>query len=247
MVNRSCSEYDSLDDGECQAPLYLSNGEESEEHRRRRVGRFLVRGYRGLAVGMAKKFRFRWFVLTESDEAVKAGIEFGKEFHKFIVWLRYWCPDFEYLVVEHRQGDKQRRNWHIITYGSDKLPVLAMRSYWMAHFKSTVTGMAEIRSPEKAVRYCCRYVGSEGYVRSWSSQGWVFRGWIGWSKWYKKRFGRGRYPSAEGVVALSLMSPDEREEVALQSLMRSERSKPVMRVDRKKLAEIWRRRREAEY
>jgi hypothetical protein len=205
-------------------PLTLANGVQSGENGWRRTARFLVRGYRGLAVGVKKGYRFRWFVLTESDEAIEAGIVFGHEFHRFVRWLRYWCPDVQYLVVEHRQGDKQRRNWHVITYGSDKLPVLAIRAYWQKHFLSSVRGMSEIRNPESAVRYCCKYLGSAGYVRSWSSQGWVFPGWVGWSKWYRKNFSpTGEYPSAEAIAHLSLMSPDEREAVTLQSLMRAGR------------------------
>jgi len=202
------------------------SGCESQENKRRKVSRFMVRCYRGVACGKAKLFRFRWFVLTESDEAIKLGIDFGTEFNKFVVWLRYRCRDFQYVVVEHRQGDKQRRNWHILSYGSDRLPVLAMREYWLRHFKSTVTGMAEVRDIDKAVRYLAGYLGSgDKFVRSWSSQGWVFRGWLGWSKWYRKNFSPHEYPSAESITSLSLMSPAEREGIVLVPLMTAESSK----------------------
>lgn len=177
----------------------------------RKRGRFLLRCFRGIACGLAKGSRIRWFVFTESDTAKESGKDFGREFHRFVTWLRkVHCPDFEYIVVEHRQGDKQRRNWHVICYGSDKLPVLAIRKYWLKHFMSTVTGMAEIKAVHKAVMYVAGYLSSgEKFVRSWCSQGWVFPGWLGWSKWYCNLFSE--YPSLEYVTKLSLMFIEQRE------------------------------------
>lgn len=268
MVIRTCFEYDKPVDGVCQeydggshsadgvppsrvvAPLYLSNGEQSAEKFRRKVGKFYVRAFRGTACGMAKEFRFRWFTLTESDEAIEAGIEFGAEFHRFITWLRYRCRDFQYLVVEHRQGDKWRRNFHILSYGTDKLPIKAMRDYWLRRYLSTVSGLEEVKDIEAAVKYLVRYVGDEEkYIRSWTSQGWVFPGWLGWSRWWRKNWSKdGSYPSQETLAALSLMSPDEREEITLQSLMREEpRRSPVPRMSREAYARMQARREKREY
>lgn len=174
-----------------------------------KIGRFMVRAFRGVSCGIAKGYRFRWFVLTESDMAIALGIEFGAEFHRFMTWLRKLCPDVQYLVVEHRQGDKLRRNWHVLCYGSDKLPVLAIRQYWLEHFKSTVTGMAEVRDVGKAIQYLAGYLSDrEKFVRAWCSQGWVFRGWIGMSKQYHRSYSD--YPSVADLTALSLMSPSNR-------------------------------------
>ncbi len=39
------------------------------------------------------------------------------------------------------------------------------------------------------------------------SNGWVFHGWIGFSRWFKKEFGV--YPPREMLVELSRMSKDE--------------------------------------
>lgn len=202
-------------------PFTRLYGCESQELERR-IRRFMVRAFRGVDCGVAKGYRFRWFVMTESNEAIELGIPFGREWNKFLVWLRYRCSDFEYIVVEHRQGDRQRRNWHVLSYGSDRLPVLAMRDYWLEHYKSTITGMAEVKDIRKAVLYLAGYLGSgDKFVRSWCSQGWVFRSWIGWSKWYRWHFNRGReYPSGDMLVSLSLMSPDERESRATMALMR---------------------------
>lgn len=180
--------------------IYLISSQSSENTHRQ--NRYFVRAFRGVSCGVAKVHRFRWFVLTESDEAIAEHISFGKEFRYFVTWLRYYCPDFQYLVVEHRQGTKLRRNWHIISYGSDKLPVLAMREYWLKRFKSTVTGMAEIRDISRSIYYLATYLdGQDKFVRSWSSQGWVFKGWLKFSKEYQKRYGI--YPSSDELVELA--------------------------------------------
>jgi hypothetical protein len=180
--------------------LYLSNSSQSGENYNKRAGRFLVRGFRGVSVGLAKGYRFRWFVLTESNEAITAGLDFGKQFHKFVRWLRYYCGDFQYVVVEHK---KPRRHWHLITYGSDKLPCEQIRDYWRKHYLSTVTGMAEIRSIEKAMYYVCGYLKKGGKLaRAWCSYNWVFHGWLGFSREYASIYGD--YPSSEVLVELAL-------------------------------------------
>ena len=190
------------------SPLLVPYSVKSQENNYHKRKRFLVRAFSGVMCGVNKGYRFRWFVLTESDLAIEQGIDFGKEFNKFIVWLRYWCPDFAYVVVEHRQGDKRRRNWHILSYGSDKLPVLKIRQYWLKHFKSTVTGMAEVKDIRKSVYYLCKYLRGEGFVRSWCSQNWVFKGWLGVSKRYKAQYGH--YPYGITIEKLSAMSKLER-------------------------------------
>jgi len=202
------------------SPLLVIHGVQSatfEEIFSRKRRRFYVRSFRGAMCGIGKGYRFRWFVLTESDAALESRIDFGVEFHRFTTWLRkVHCQDFQYEVVEHRQGivskvtKQRRRNWHILSYGSDRLPVKDIREYWLSHFKSTVTGMAEVREIDKAIYYLSKYLsGNESFIRSWTSHGWVYRGWIGDSRKFKGRFGE--YPDEEIIRKLSLMSPGERE------------------------------------
>ena len=205
-IGRSC--YKCLKGG--YPPLLVPNGCKSAEYLNaslnRRRARFVVRAFRGVSCGLSRGYRFRWFVLTESDEAISSGRQFNREFHRFITWLRYSCPDFQYIVVEHRQGNKKRRNWHILSYGSDMLPVRAIRSYWLSHFKSTVTGMSEVKDIGKAVKYLAGYLSSgDKFVRSFQSQGWVFRGWVGFSKSFKKQYEL--YPNPGLLATLALMSP----------------------------------------
>ena len=42
--------------------LYLSNGSQSAKKYSRKSARFVMRGFRGVSVGLAKGYRFRWFV-----------------------------------------------------------------------------------------------------------------------------------------------------------------------------------------
>jgi hypothetical protein len=199
------------------SPLLVLNSAQSAENYKRKQSRFLVRSFTGVKVGTNKHCRFRWFVLTQSDQALSEGIIFGHEFHKFITWLRYYCPDVQYQVVEHEQGKvsqitgNPRHNYHVLTYGSygSKLPLRLIREYWLKHFKSTCTGMAEIVDIQKAVYYVAGYLSQkEKFVRSWCSQGWVFRGWLGISQAYKRQYKE--YPRQE-LVKLSLMSPGTRQ------------------------------------
>lgn len=187
--------------------LYLSNGSQTQEKLRRKQARFLMRAFRGVTVGLSKGYRFRWFVLTESDAAIAAHKVFGREFNRFVTWLRYHCPSFEYIVVEH---GFPRRHWHILSYGSDKLPVHDVREYWRDHYLSTVTGMAEVKHIEKAIYYVAGYLKkSEKYVRSWSSSGWVFGGWLGFTRAYKSLYGE--YPSAAVISELALLEKGARD------------------------------------
>ena len=187
------------------SPLYLSNGYESAKHLHR-VNRFLLRGFRGVACGSAKRYRFRWFVLTSSPASYALNLDFGSTFHVFVTWLRYYCHDFQYIVIEHIIP---RKHWHIISFGSDRLPLEKMRNWWLSHYSSTITGMQEIKHIEKAMFYVAGYLSSSAkFVRSWASQGWVFRGWIGFSRKYHTQYGS--YPDTDTIVNLSLLPKAKR-------------------------------------
>jgi len=148
----------------------------------------MLKAFNGVACGQAKKHkRFRWFTLSESNEAIEAKLDFGLVWHKFVGLIRYYCPDFEYMVVEHRQGDKLRLNRHVLCYGSDKLPWIKMRAYWEKHYKSYALNCEEIVSVEKSIKYLAGYLSKEDkYVRSFCSQGWVYSGWLGVGRTAKK-------------------------------------------------------------
>jgi hypothetical protein len=70
----------------------------------------------------------------------------------------------------------------------------------------------DIRSKEYEHQawYLSKYLSGEDFERYYFSKGWVFPGWIGFSKWFKKEFGI--YPPREMLVELAKMNKVEREE-----------------------------------
>lgn len=172
--------------------------------------RFYLRAFLGLSVAIDHGYRLRWFTFTESDECLRAGLSVGKAMHRFWDDLRYWCPDVQYCVIEHRQGKpsivsgKRRRNLHCLTYGSDKLPVDKCREFWQRHYLSAISGMQEVRYPAKAINYLAKYLSAdEKFVRAWTSRNWIFEGWVGRSKAFKAVFGY--YPPKRELIRLALM------------------------------------------
>ena len=171
--------------------------------------RFFIKAMRGVSCGFGREMRFRWFTCTESDEAIEMEIDMRGVFHKFFTMLRYHCPDFQYIVIEHRQGDCWRRNWHILSYGSDKLPLEIMSEWWRDNIKSVITGMAEVKYMASAVKYVAGYLAEpEKYIRSFHSQGWVFPGWLKYSREFHKQYGF--WPHKERLIELALMPVDKR-------------------------------------
>lgn len=219
---RSCRQKKLLGSrADARAELVLYSSESGENKKRNnqqslhKRARYMVRADAGVFCGFLGGYRFRWFVLTESDEALRAGLDFNLEFHRFIRWLRYYCPDFQYQVVEHRQGARSvvtgepRLNRHILSYGSDKLPLEAIEDYWSKRYLSRVTGMAEVHSLEKSIQYLAGYLGSgEKFVRAWSSQGWVFKGWLSFSRAFKSKWDE--YPARHIFVYLRNLSYSNR-------------------------------------
>ena len=178
---------------------------------RHKQRRFMVRLARGFAVGIAKGCRLRWFVLTQSDASLEAGLRFYPTFHRFVTWLRYWYPDFQYCVVEHWKRGNRRPDFHVVCYGEDFLAAESMEYWWSEHFLSSLTGMEMIRFPERAAKYLAGYLSAEGdsrFVKSTCSQGWVFPGWIGSSEVLHRRWGR--YLGEAELATLAVMSPAER-------------------------------------
>ena len=78
-----------------------------------------------------------------------------------------------------------------------------------------MASLAEVGDIGGAARYIGKYLHMQSYhVRKYvMSAGWVFSGWIGFSRWFKKEFGR--YPPREMLVRLGRMSRAEREQDTL--------------------------------
>jgi len=182
----------------------------SVEHKKRY---FKKLAYLGVEKALRLGYRLRWFVLTESDASIEAGIDYGHEWKNMQDWMRHnFGEEMQFIWVEHLQGDEKRFNRHIIQYGLNKLDVGELERYWQDHFFSKLTGLEEIRYPGKAIRYVAKYLvkgeGDEKFVRFRHSQGWLFRGAFGFSQWHRKSFGQ--YPPDEHLIKLSMMSLSER-------------------------------------
>jgi hypothetical protein len=78
--------------------------------------------------------------------------------------------------------------------------------------------VAEVDDVAGAAQYVDSYLHMQSYpVRKYiMTAGWVFPGWIGFSRWFKKEFGV--YPPREMLVELERMSKAEREEDTLFGL-----------------------------
>jgi hypothetical protein len=175
---------------------------------RHRVNRFYVKTMAGVAVGYSKKMRFRLFVCTESDEAVEE-LDARRLFNKFFTMLRYHCPDLQYCVVEHRQGDCWRRNWHVFSYGTDKIPFEVIDRWWKENYSSMVRRLEEVKDEKKVVAYLAEYLGKpEKYIRSFRSLGWIFPGYMGFSSRYHKE--QGTWPDKDSLVKLATMPKSKR-------------------------------------
>ena len=70
--------------------------------------------------------------------------------------------------------------------------------------------MGKVYDVKRQAWYLSKYLSREDFERYHFSKGWVFSGWIGFSKWFRKEFGV--YPPREMLVKLAKMCKVEREE-----------------------------------
>jgi len=75
-----------------------------------------------------------------------------------------------------------------------------------------MASLADVDDVDGAAGYIGKYLHMQSYrVRNYiMSAGWVFPGWVSWSKWFKRHYGV--YPPREMLVELGRMSKAEREE-----------------------------------
>ena len=175
----------------------------------RKAARFFVKARVGIMVGMARGKRFRWWTLTESNESIEAGMSFSHSWSMMRKWLARLDEQLEYCLVEHIQGDRRRRNWHVLTYGDNKLPVDAMREYWKSHYLSTITGLQEVKDPFRSASYLAGYLGKDDkFVKARFSQNWVFPYWWEFGRFHKKE--HGIYVPDNELARLALITFEER-------------------------------------
>lgn len=189
----------------------------AEAKTNRKIRRFVIDANQGATCGVKKRKRFRWFVITQSPEAVEKGLSIGKTINGLVTLIRYYSPDFQCMVIHHiqargwyrkREGGWTfgglRDNWHILSYGDKKLPLGVIEKCVQKYYKSTTTGLEEIRDIRKSIRYLAGYLSREGkFIGYTQTQGWIFKGHRKFSKEYHRRYGS--YPEYEVLASLSLL------------------------------------------
>ena len=169
--------------------------------------RFRQRFYTGFDVHSREIAR--WFVLTESDEAIAKGLDVIQKFNELARYLRRHYGDFEYCCVRHRQGDKKRINLHVVYFGS-YIPQQVIEDWWWKNYASHRSKMGKVYDVKRQAWYLSKYLSGEDFERYYFSKNWVFPGWIGFSQWFKREFGD--YPPREILVGFTKMGKADREE-----------------------------------
>lgn len=174
--------------------------------------RFFVKCRDGIRVAQARGYIVRTFVLTESDYAIGMGLDYGRAMNKFNAKFRYDYGDDTGMVwVEHLQGEKVRRNRHVVAWGAAKLNMDDLNDFWLKVYGSLVTwrkkrhGGMIVTSAEEAAKYLSEYFAGEGFMRARFSYNWVFPGWFEYGKWHHEAFGD--YPGIAELAALAGLSP----------------------------------------
>ncbi len=97
----------------------------------------------------------------------------------------------------------RRINLHVVYFG-EYIPQQVIEDWWWKNYASHRSKMSVVRNVQKQAWYLSKYLIGNDYERSFFSKGWVFPGWIGFSKWIKKEFGE--YPPKEMLVDMARMT-----------------------------------------
>lgn len=162
-----------------------------------RARRFRQRFYTGFDVHEGEIAR--WFVLTESNEAIAIGLDVIQKFNELVRYLRRHYGSFEYCCVRHRQGNKRRINLHVVYFGRF-IPQQIIEDWWWKNYSSHRSRMGRVYNIKRQAWYLSKYLSGDDFERYHFSTGWVFWGWIGFSQWMKKEFSC--YPPREMLIEL---------------------------------------------
>jgi hypothetical protein len=193
----------------------------TDEERRR------ARFWHRLFTGAEAADRLRFLTLNSSDEAIVLGLDILKSFRKFVKRGRRKYGNLEYFgVVACDENEPLREHIHVICKGV-YMPQRELEDMWIDIHRSIKPYIEAVDDVGATARYIGNYLNNQSYhVKKYiMSAGWVFKGWIAWSKWFKKNYGV--YPDQmyPGVLAkLSRMSKSERDEIVMPELMRMEGS-----------------------
>jgi len=187
----------------------------------RRKARFWHR----LFTGAEAADRLRFLTLNSSDESIVLGIDILKSFSKLVKRIRRKYGEFEYFgVVAFDENEPLREHIHVICKGKF-MPQLELEDMWIGVHRSIKPYIEAVDDVDGTARYIGKYIHMQSYhMRKYiMSAGWVFPGWVSWSKWFKRHYGvypDQKYPGI--LVKLARMSKRMREEVILPGLMKME-------------------------
>ena len=172
-----------------------------EEWQSRRIRRFYQRYFTGVGVGG----RLRFLTLTSSDEALASGKDIHKAFRALVMRLRRRFGQFEYMgVKEEKMG---RQHLHLVFRGG-YMEQAVISAMWQEVYKSRVVDIRAVRGCRGGAQYLAKYLAKGIMNRYWASYGWVFRGWVGWSKLVNKV--RGSYPHKRVLQVLARLDLERR-------------------------------------
>lgn len=171
--------------------------------------------------------RLRFLTLNSSDESIVLGIDILKSFSKLVKRIRRKYGEFEYFgVVAYDENEPLREHIHVICKG-EFMPQRELEDMWIDIHRSIKPYIEAVDDVGAAARYIGNYLNNQSYrVKKYiMSAGWVFKGWVSWSRRFKRNYGVYPDQMCPGILArLSRMSKVERDEIVMPELMRMEGS-----------------------
>jgi len=183
----------------------------------RKRARFWHRFY----TGAESADRLRFLTLNSSDESIVLGIDVLKSFSKLVKRMRRKYGVFEYFgVVACDESEPLREHIHVICKGVF-MPQRELEDMWIGVHRSIKPYIEAVDDVAGAAGYLGKYLHMQSYhVRKYiMSAGWVFPGWVSWSRWYRRNYGvypDQKYPGI--LVKLARMSKSERDRIILPEL-----------------------------
>lgn len=191
----------------------------NEERRRARF-------WHRLFTGAEAADRLRFLTLNSSDESIVLGIDILKSFSKLVKRMRRRYGKFGYFgVVAYDENEPLREHIHVICKGVF-MPQRELEDMLIDVHRSITPYIEAVDDVAGAARYVGNYLNMQSYrVKKYiMSADWVFKGWISWSKSFKRKYGDYPEQMYPGMLAkLGRMSKSERDEI-MTKLMKMEGS-----------------------
>ena len=178
----------------------------------RRMARFWHRLLTGAETGE----RLRFLTINSSDESIVLGLDIRKSFSKLVKRIRRRYGKFEYFgVIACDENEPLREHIHVICKG-EFMPQGELEDMLIDVHRSIKPYIEAVDDVGAAARYIGKYIHMQSYHvdKYIMSAGWVFPGWISWSKRFKRKYGdypEQMYPGI--LVKLARMSKSERDEI----------------------------------